>query len=68
MKMKFYETVEIDIEAEDLMDKIFEENPGFVIDWIRENIDKIVGWKQCNEKYNNFLRDLRNIRVGNEEI
>jgi len=68
MKMKFYETVEIDKKVDDLMDLIFEENPGFVINWIRENTDKIVEWKQWNEKHmNNFLKEIHNIRVGNEE-
>ena len=66
--MKFYETVEIDKKVDDLMDLIFEENPGFVINWIRENTDKIVEWKQWNEKHmNNFLKEIHNIRVGNEE-
>jgi len=66
--MRFYETVEIDKDAEDLMDLIFKENPGIVIHWIRENTDKIIEWKQWNENHmNDFLKEIHKIRVGIEE-
>jgi hypothetical protein len=63
--MKYFKEIEIDINTKELLSTVFQEEPAFVIDWIREHAEEILEYKNFTEK---VLTDfIQSINPRNDE-
>lgn len=62
--MKYYIDDEVEIDVKEFLDYAFENSPGLVIDWIRENSDAILKYKKwVTDHLNNFIDIVNQVEV-----
>ena len=58
--MRYLIDREVEIDIKDFLDEAFEDSPGMVIDWIRENSEDILKYKEWVTDHLNYFIDIVN--------
>jgi len=62
--MRYLIDREVEIDIKDFLDDAFEDSPGMVIDWIRENSEDILKYKEwVTDHLNNFIDIVNRVDV-----